>query len=375
MTQTWCGVRYYPESGHKGARSARPLWANNRDPALNGRLANSARVLAESDVPERPHSRGYCAGRDFKASRRKKMMLNSAQCGLFSSPRGQSFMKKILAACIAAAAFCGAPALAADMAVKAPPPAAAYNWTGFYVGGNLGYGWVDPTVSYTPNDTNAFLSTCGNQRGQGTCVPPGNFNMSGAVGGVQAGYNWQLNTNWLLGVEADFDWAGIKGSTNSSFILNSVGPVTFTAAESVENFGTVRARVGFLPFQQLLVYATGGLAYGDVKESVGTLASTGGSNSNGGFGYTCATSQPNCFAGSSSRMIVGGTVGAGSEYMITNNLILRAEYLYVNLGHVSGVNTVATSVAAVPGSTPSSFTANFGTVSFNVLRGGLSWKF
>jgi outer membrane immunogenic protein len=273
------------------------------------------------------------------------------------------------------------PAAAADLpsppVYKAPAAvvaAPANSWTGFYVGGNGGYGWTDPTVNYTPNDPNAFLSTCGNQRGDGTCVPPATFNIAGAVGGIQAGYNWQLNANWLVGVEADFDWSGIKGSGNSNFILNSYGPATFVATESVKSFGTVRARAGFLPFDPLLIYATGGFAYGNVKGSaVMPAAATGtGGNSNGGFAYVCGagTGQANCFVGSSSKTNLGWTLGAGSEYMITNNLILRAEYLYVNLGHLSGVNTVAQT-----GTLPSSFTATFGTVSYNVIRGGLNWKF
>ena len=86
-------------------------------------------------------------------------------------------MKKLLVACIAAAAFYGVPAFAADMAVKAPPPPVAtpaYSWTGFYVGGNAGYGWNNPTINYSPNDIAASAFTCGGTGG-GTCIPAASY--------------------------------------------------------------------------------------------------------------------------------------------------------------------------------------------------------
>ncbi len=82
--------------------------------------------------------------------------------------------------------------------------------------------------------------------------------------------------------------------------------------------------------------------------------------------------KPSRFTDSSSQTLVGWTVGAGDEYMINNNLTLRVEYLYVNLGHFSGADSVAVSSGAA---SPSSFTANYSDVSFNVVRGGANWKF
>jgi outer membrane immunogenic protein len=279
-----------------------------------------------------------------------------------------------------------ADAPAADLPIKTPayvasPAAAADGWTGFYAGINAGYGgWKDPTVTYTPNDINAFLSTCGNQNGQGTCVPSASFKMSGAIAGGQIGYNWRLNANWMLGIETDLDWSGIDGQSGpSNFVLNSVGPAFFVATEKVNWFGTLRGRIGVVPVSPLLVYATGGLAYGGVKESafLPTLGTgLGGGNANGGFAYTCGpvTAQPNCFSGSSTQTLFGWTLGAGGEYALTSNVTLKAEYLYINLGH-SGVNSVATSTFGSPGATPSSFNASFGDLSFSVLRGGVNLRF
>jgi outer membrane immunogenic protein len=257
-------------------------------------------------------------------------------------------------------------------AVVAEP---VYGWTGFYIGANGGYGWKDPTVTYTPNDPDALLGTCSGVGGA-TCVPPASFNVQGGLAGGQLGYNWQLNPNWLVGVETDFDWARINGSGASSFLLGSYGAGVFTATETVRSFGTLRGRIGFIPVAPLLIYGTGGLAYGNVSTSAVMPGSNVGTgvNISSGFSYVCGlgTGIANCFNGASSETKVGWTVGAGGEYKILNNLSLKAEYLYVNLGRAA-INTTAT--FATGGTLPASFTANFGSVNFNVVRVGLNYMF
>jgi outer membrane immunogenic protein len=269
------------------------------------------------------------------------------------------------------------PAFGADMAVKSPPmaaPAPAFSWTGFYVGGNAGYGWQDPTVSYAANDFTAFGVTCGGAFG-GTCVPPASFNVGGALGGIQSGYNWQFNRQWVAGIEADFDWSGIKGAGTSNFTLGGATPgalSSFIGSEDINWFGTIRGRLGWLPTNSILVYGTGGFAYGHVDLNA-TLNSTVGANAGvaNGFGYQCDTGA-NCFVGRTSQTLDGWTAGAGAEYAISSNVTLKVEYLYINLGRAAAVNSVALDGRAV---TPSSFTANFSTVSFNVIRVGANWKF
>jgi outer membrane immunogenic protein len=286
-------------------------------------------------------------------------------------------MRKIWTSITAVFALAAAPAFGADMAVKSPPMAApdpAFSWTGFYVGGNAGYGWNDPTVSYTPNDFTSSGVTCGGAFG-GTCVPPASFNIGGALGGIQSGYNWQFNRQWVAGIEADFDWSELKGAGTSNFTLGGAAPgalSSFVSNEDIKWFGTIRGRLGWLPTNNFLVYGTGGFAYGHVDLNA-TLNSTAGANAGvaNGFGYRC-DAGPNCFVGSTSQTLDGWTVGAGGEYAISSNITLKAEYLYINLGHAAGVNSVALDGRAV---TPSSFTANFGTVSFNVIRAGANWKF
>jgi outer membrane immunogenic protein len=258
--------------------------------------------------------------------------------------------------------------------VYAPPPSAPiYSWTGFYVGGNIGYGWGSRTVSFTPNDLNVFVASCGGSFGS-TCPPPASFDIKGALGGPQAGYNWQFNQNWLLGIETDFNWSRLKGTGTDSFLIVPglfPGPSNFVASQNVEWFGTVRGRLGFLPTTNLLVYGTAGFAYGRVGENVALNSQPSANGTLAGFSFVCL-SGPNCFLGSSSRMAAGWTAGTGFEYALSNNISVKGEYLYTSLGGDS-VNVVAVQWFA-PAS-PSSFTAAFNRISFNVVRVGLDYKF
>ncbi|MCH4538747.1 outer membrane protein [Ochrobactrum sp. A-1] len=129
---------------------------------------------------------------------------------------------------------------------------------------------------------------------------------SGFVGGVQAGYNWQFDNGFVLGAEADFQGSNLKGEVK----FNADGLGEIKAGTKVEWFGTVRARLGYTATERLLVYGTGGLAYGKVKSYVDL----------GEIGI------------SSSKTRAGWTIGGGAEYAITNNWTLKSEYLYTDLG-------------------------------------------
>lgn len=110
-----------------------------------------------------------------------------------------------LASAIAVIVSIGMPALAADMAVKAPQPAGpvapVIDWTGFYVGGNLG------GVAEHASGTSDFLDTFVIfPFGFATNPQSNSFSSTRLLGGVQAGYNWQFNPQWLVGLEGDWDW-------------------------------------------------------------------------------------------------------------------------------------------------------------------------
>jgi outer membrane immunogenic protein len=274
---------------------------------------------------------------------------------------------------MALAIMVAAPAssFAADMLVKAPPIVAAYNWTGFYVGANVGGGWKDRNFDFTANDAaSAALFDPGPPFGLNGAPRPVSFKPSGALGGVQAGYNWQWDRNWLVGAEADFSWANIKGSGSANAVMAGQ-PTIIPVDEHIKWFGTVRARLGYLPTENLMAYLTGGFAYGRVEHTGSYTQTAGGLGLPvGGFGVGCALGVT-CFSGSSGTTATGWTAGAGLEYAFTRNVTFKAEYLYVDLGNVA---LTERALLFPVGTVASSFNANFHT-SFNVARVGVNYRF
>jgi len=268
----------------------------------------------------------------------------------------------------AALAVAGSATFAADLGA----PTVAFDWSGFYVGMNAGYAAGSPSVGFAPNDANAYHGSC-SLLNFTTCPPGASLGLSGGLTGGQIGYNRQLGPIWLVGAEADYDWSGARGTANSNFFLGSVGPSTFVAKQAIESFGTVRARVGVIPTAPLLIYATGGLAFGTVRDSATLFPTSGGPGSGGdnggGYGYICTNGEA-CFAGGSSGVKMGWTLGAGGELAVANNVTLKAEYLYVGLGR-AGFDAVALAGGAPA---PSSFSGRF-EANLNVFRAGLNVKF
>jgi outer membrane immunogenic protein len=188
--------------------------------------------------------------------------------------------------------------------------------------------------------------------------------LNGVIGGLQAGYNWQ-SANWVYGLEADIQWTGQKGSI--AFSCVTAVPCGFPPAinttidQKLKWFGTLRGRVGTTTFSPTVIaYVTGGLAYGEITTDV-TLS---GANAN-----AVATSA----AGSFSTTKAGWVVGAGVEGRIIGNWTGKIEYLYMDLGTVSGGPLASLVAPAVR--------TNFANASFssritdNILRVGLNYKF
>lgn len=288
-------------------------------------------------------------------------------------------MRSIAIGIAFSAALIGTPAFAADIAAKAPPanPVPVNSWAGFYVGANAGYGWGKSDVGYSPNDPAAasFFSNAGAFTGA-TPIPT-SFNTSGALGGIELGYNWQVEQKWVLGLETDFDWSGIKGSSTATGTLVATGaPFTVSANQNLEWFGTVRARAGYLPADNLLTFVTGGFAYGRVSQSGNYVNDNPGlgsiGNQTGGFIVNCGFGVVTCFTGSSSKVVPGWTAGSGFEYAILKNVTVKAEYLYVSLNAKS---TTETNLTPPGGFTPGSFNANFNSMGINILRVGANYRF
>jgi outer membrane immunogenic protein len=187
-------------------------------------------------------------------------------------------------------------------------------------------------------------------------------NLNGVVGGGQIGYNWQTQ-NWVWGLEADIQGTDEKGSRSATcptgicsapFGVTALFPgaaVPLALNQKIDWFGTVRGRAGVLVSPKVLLYATGGLAYGGV-------------NSNETIGAV-----PVGFSNTDTR--VGYTVGAGIEGVIGGNWTAKLEYLWVDLGRTSG-SFLTTFPALGGGFITSSYNSH---VTDNVLRVGLNYKF
>ena len=196
-------------------------------------------------------------------------------------------MKKLVSTTIAAVALCAGPAFAADMPAKKPflkaPPAPAWSWTGFYVGGYIGVGvngshGIDPT---------------------GTAVGEVDYLGTGLTGGLTAGYNWQFDPHWVAGVEGDFGWLGLSHESAQYFD-------GFAVNSKTSWLGTLRGRVGYTSNGATLAYVTGGAAWVHFDDQVGTS--------------------------DSSKTKLGYAVGSGVETRLGGNWTAKSEALFVNVG-------------------------------------------
>jgi outer membrane immunogenic protein len=283
------------------------------------------------------------------------------------------------AVCIAAiVVLIGRSALAADIAVRALPPAPVrvFNWTGWYIGLNVGGGWGSNGLnnSFTPGAcVGAGTPTeCANQFALLNATLPGQFDIhpNGFIGGGQIGYNYQTGAV-VVGLETDFQGANLRGNANAaaSVAPNFPGALLTTAgtgSEKIDWFGTLRGRLGWTPAAPLLVYMTGGLAYGHVQ--------TGASFSEQAF-ISGVLNSSGSTAISQSDTRAGWTAGGGLEWMLAPQWSIKGEYLYYDLGKVS-LNQTLVVVSAI---TPSSFlTDDIQSATHyrgNIARIGLNYRF
>lgn len=268
-------------------------------------------------------------------------------------------MRLVFASCVVA--ILSSSALVGEARADGPAAASitAYDWSGWYGGVNLGYGGSGTSAAFTGDGLSDYWTT-GKGSGAGTefvhnlmayaygldpefdpfsrpLVYTQSFNASGVFGGVQLGHNWQFGSNWLVGLETDLQLSGMSGGTD--YIEPDKGPqgvrLGASSSQRLDWFGTTRARIGYLPEDRLLVFATGGLAYGQARSaaSVSIVGDTGWTFD----GPTFATKMDcpghtTCFAGETSRVTAGWSVGGGLEYALSRRVTLKAEYLHVDLG-------------------------------------------
>jgi outer membrane immunogenic protein len=244
-------------------------------------------------------------------------------------------MRHFIAALLGATALAGISAqnaTAADLPTKGPSyvsQVSAYNWTGFYAGANLGYGWANASATATLTGTPGSLTA--------------SENLNGVLGGGQIGYNWQTG-NLVLGLEAD-----IQATGQSSSWTASGGGNTVTETDKIPYFGTVRGRLGWA-IDRWMPYVTGGWGYGGFSSS---LTGTGGGGS---------------VAFSSSQSHSAWVLGVGVEAALVGNWTWKIEYLYLDTGTITNNYTIP---AGLGGGT---ITVG-DRVKDNVVRLGLNYRF
>jgi outer membrane immunogenic protein len=268
--------------------------------------------------------------------------------GLWFGAKSGAMSKTPFLTTTAVASLLAAPsAFAADLppVLKAPPAVPQFaSWAGPYLGLNVGYGWAnDPSVTCTFSDPSPCATT---ERSFHAPSP------KGVLGGVQAGYNWQVGT-WVISLEGDISAANIHDDK----YFPSVDPqknLDRTTAQ-YDWLGTVRGRAGYATGQALF-YATGGLAFGQVRRS---------------YTYDVTGSHTQFFESKQTR--TGWTAGAGAEFALDKNVSFKVEYLYVQLErsnlNISGLQ-FNLDQSGTAGSTVLHFNNNL-----NIVRAGVNVRF
>ncbi len=244
---------------------------------------------------------------------------------------------KLTLLAIAGFVSAGSAALAADLPMAAAPPpmyvkapvAPLYNWSGFYIGGNLGYGFGGVSASDTAGST--FSSTT----------------QQSFLGGGQVGANWEFGPGVVIGAEADFDWLP---NTSNALTITNAGPPAATATATINDrwLTLVDARLGYA-WDRLLIYGKGGWAFAGVNNSNLNI---------GGVPYAASASGSNN----------GWTAGAGLEYAFWGTWSARVEYDFVRLNN--GTLTTPSAPAPFTGDTISSNNRQISLVTV-----GLNYKF
>jgi len=266
-------------------------------------------------------------------------------------------MQRIVALSLAAIGFglgCLHSAHAADMALRpaqAPylPIAAPYSWTGFYLGANVGagIGTNETSVGVGPVIT-ALTGTP-----IAATIPLTSQTFNGFLGGVQAGYNWQAGV-FVVGVEGDFDGAGLQGNAPCVVVLNCTMKHNWVA--------DITGRVGVVAVERSLIYLKGGVAWQADNFTVGNTVSVNGMN---------FTANAN-----GSGVQTGGLLGMGIEYAFLPNWSAKIEYNFIDFGTHSFNAPVSTvpSLAGTPLAGITGFPVSV-TENEHIVKAGVNYRF
>jgi opacity protein-like surface antigen len=270
-------------------------------------------------------------------------------------------MRKLLLA-LAALAVAG-PATAADLSVKAPP----YDpWTGFYIGANAGYTQWRQSDAPFMNDGIIVGGSLGGQLGNALPTFLALPGYQGAIGGIQAGYNWRLAKRIVAGLEADVGFSRIK--SDAAFAAQQNGSANFdvtTLRTQLDWLATIRGRFGGLIGEHLLLYGTSGLA---LRETKHTLDWTNN-------GPLDPVPQPLATAHvQTTKTGVGLVIGGGAELALADHWSIKGEALYFQFGTDTQRERFS---GPVPPNNPANFFEADGTnpQSGYLLRMGINYRF
>jgi outer membrane immunogenic protein len=243
------------------------------------------------------------------------------------------------------------PAMAADMTpyYKGPIPAPAWSWTGLYFGGDVGGAFSSANATWTPLPSTSVF---------GAFPQSGDVGGSAFAGGLFVGYNYQIANSWVTSIEGD--WTGMRAGGSftqpwqiASGFAAAPGATTSMSSE-VEWAASLRGRLGYLIWPNLLAYGTGGAAWGKIQYGASSLSPSTGYSAGAAFTNTNS----------------GWVAGGGLEWAPFTGfgLLLRVEYLYYDFG------SAPTAVSSAGGGfLPSGY--SWGATKMSVARFGMSYKF
>ena len=259
----------------------------------------------------------------------------------------------------------------AALSAALPAHAQVTNWTGFYLGANVGHAWgrSDTTSSANctpPPDKNGYICTStGGFENAASVASTGGGTASGtsAIGGFQTGYNWQIQ-NFVFGFETDASATAISASRTASARYPVFGggvsagtPYTIQNTMDAHWLMTARGRVG-AAFANMMLYATGGLAAARVR-----------------LNTSYSDDSPAAFIGAApptiSKWKYGWAAGGGVEWALTRNISVKSEYLFVNLGSIAAQGIVS------PGgfSSYASALSASANLAAHIARAGINYRF
>lgn len=240
------------------------------------------------------------------------------------------------------------------------PIAPIFTWGGFYIGDHTGVMFNETRIRTRGNAPNTIANVAANRRPARVRLED-DFSFTT---GLQAGYNFQVGS-FVFGPEVDLAYTGRV--QDREIFVSGLGDVSVFRQE-MDFFGTIRGRIGFTAFNNVLLYGTGGLAYAGIENRVGFLRNTDGAFQ---------------FLGKKDEVAVGYAVGGGMEFQLPAQLSflnfvgpligarqvsIKAEYLYYDLGRSSVL------VDAVPGVGLNSYTSRFDTTG-HLGKIGLNYRF